>query len=54
MLRAAGNVQKNNTKMLIRVMCNMGPHAVTLLLVIVFVRPFVAKAKLAIFPVDEY
>lgn len=24
MLRAAGNVQKNNTKMLIRVMCNMG------------------------------
>ncbi len=53
MLRAAGNVQENNTQMLIRVMCNMGPHAVTVLLVLVFARAFVAKAKLAIFPADE-
>lgn len=29
MLCAAGNAQKNNVKMLIRVMCNMGPCAVT-------------------------
>jgi len=40
MLRAAGNVQKNNTKMLIRGMCNTGTRAVTPLLVMVFARAF--------------